>query len=340
MNNIFNLEILKTLWKNKFIERFGNKDKNCNYILNIVELSFLNLRRIKMGEKYKKIDGNHIYKLWYINKHKYQRFISNMMGDTFGLYNLKNIKSNFSEEWVNKKEIVDHLNLHGYYLVNKKLELEKCKNMKNAILDKEFKPFDSKKLIKGKNIIDKQLIIDNASTFWICDQNNIYSIPEVKELASDPFLLDIAQSYLGCKPILCQTNLWYSCKGHSVERTQSFHQDYDDINFLKVFIYLSNVTKETGPHRYISGSINNIIEPSGYKPSTRLSNDYAKRVYKDNIKTFTGEIGTIIIENTNGFHAGTSVLNGNRLLLQLLYSSTVLPLQQRCQFCKFIEDIV
>ena len=340
MNNIGNLNMLKTQWKNKFIERFGNEDKNCNYILNIVELSYLNICRIKMGEKYIKIDGNHIYKLWHLNKHKYQRFISNMMGDAFGLYNFKAIKSNFSEEWSQKEEIVNHLNLYGYYLVNKKLRIEKCRNIKNAVLDKEFKPFDSKRLIKGKEIIDKQLVIDNVSTFWIANQKDIYSIPEVKGLASDPFLLHIVQSYLGCKPILSQTNLWYSCKGSGVERTQLFHQDYDDVNFLKVFIYLSNVTKETGPHRYISSSIDNIIEPPGYKPSTRLSNDYAKRVYKDNIKTFTGEIGTIIIENTNGFHAGTSVLNGNRLLLQLLYSSTTLPLQQGCQFCKFIEDIV
>jgi len=248
-----------------------------------------------MGEEYKKIDVNHIYKLWYLNKHKYQRFISNMIGDTFGLYNLKDIKSNFSDEWSQKEEIVNHLNLHGCYLVNEKLEMEKCRNIKNLLLDKDFKPYGSQRIIKGKEIIDKQLIIDNVSTFWISDQNDIYSIPEVKNLASDPFLLDIAQSYLGCKPILCQTNAWYSCKGRSVERTQSFHQDYDDINFLKVFIYLSNVTKETGPHRYISGSINNIIEPVGYKPSTRLSNDYAKRMYEDNIKTFTGETGKIII---------------------------------------------
>ena len=107
-------------------------------------------------------------------------------------------------------------------------------------------------------------------------------------------------------------NLWYSCKGRSVERTQSFHQDYDGLNFLKVFIYLSDVTEYTGPHRYISGSINNIKEPQNYQPSTRLSNAYAKAVYGNKIKTFTGKKGTIIICNTNGFHAGTPIFKDNR----------------------------
>ena len=90
-------------------------------------------------------------------------------------------------------------------MVNEKLEMEKCRNIKNLLLDKDFKPYSSKRIIKGKDIIDKQLIVDNVASFWIANQKDIYSIPEVKELASDPFLLDIVQSYFGCKPILCQT---------------------------------------------------------------------------------------------------------------------------------------
>ena len=74
-----------------------------------------------------------------------------------------------------------------------------------------------------------------------------------------------------------------------------------------------------------------MIVPPGYNPSTRLTDKFAIDNYKDNIKILTGDIGTIIIENTNGFHRGMPVLEGTRLMLQLQYASTTLPFQQGCK---------
>jgi hypothetical protein len=195
-----------------------------------------------------------------------------------------------------------------------------------------FKPFDSQQKILGKTFINQNIIIDDSTTFWIDNQDDILSLDIVKELVTDPFILHIVQEYLGCKPILCQTNLWYSGISNKTERTQLFHQDYDDINFLKIFIYLTDVDINTGPHLYISSSLNNIIEPPNYQPSTRLTDVFAKNTYGDKIKVFTGEIGTIIIENTNGFHRGLPVKKENRIMLQLQYSATLLPFQQGCNY--------
>ena len=318
-----------------FQERFGTHDKNCTYIVNLIELSCLNFNRIQNGENYKKIDGKYIYKLWHLNKHQYQRFISNMIGQILGLYDFSHEISVLMKNKVNNistSEIVSDLNKKGYHILNKKLSEDKCLQIKKNVLDKNFCPYNSKIKIKGNTILGRQQVIDNASTFWISRQDDVFSIPEVKELVTDPFLLNIIQKYLGCNPILCQTNLWYSCKGNKIERTQHFHQDYDDINFLKIFIYLSNVDESSGAHSYISTSINNIIEPPGYQPSTRLTDTFAKNTYGDKIKLFIGDIGTIIIENTNGFHRGMPIIKGNRLMLQLQYSTTLFPFQQGIQF--------
>ena len=78
-----------------------------------------------------------------------------------------------------------------------------------------------------------------------------------------------------------------------------------------------------------------MIVPPGYTPSTRLTDKFALDNYKNNIKILTGDIGTIIIENTNGFHRGMPVLDGTRLMLQLQYASTTLPFQQGCKKLNF-----
>jgi hypothetical protein len=325
--------------KKEAIKRFGDNELS-KYLIKLVQESFTNILRIKKGETY--IHIKDIWSLWIKNKYIHKEFISEMIGLLMGYHNFDNKKSALMDNIVkniDKTDISRQLKTEGYYILNNTFDNVKCLHIKERLRGLYFHPFDSSKKIIGQKFLDKQIMVDGHSTFWICDQKQILSIPEVADLTKDPALLKIVQTYLGCKPILCQTNVWYSCAGHRAERTQQFHQDYDGIHFLKVFIYLSDVTANTGPHRYIAGSIHNIIAPSGYQPSTRLSNEFVKKVYGDKIKTFTGKMGTMIIENTNGFHAGTPVQKGNRLILQLLYSATALPLQQGCQFAIDFDNI-
>ena len=94
-----------------------------------------------------------------------------MIGLTFGLYDFKNIKTTFQIEWGKKTNIISKLNSNGYYLIKDKLKKESCENIKKSLLDKDFHPFKSKRKIKGKDVIDKQIRIDNSSTFWISNHN-------------------------------------------------------------------------------------------------------------------------------------------------------------------------
>jgi hypothetical protein len=324
----------------EFNNRFGPKDPHRNTIISILLKSCSFISALHKKENLTIDNGslfNEINKLWYINDHKYQRFISNMIGKTFGLYDFSiNNKMTDKLENISKSEIVNKLHDDGYYILKQKTSKDTCLKIKDQLKNKDFSigMYNLKKGVKGSKIIDKQMVINKKSTFKIINQDDIYAIPEVREIMTDKFLLDIVQSYLGCKPILVQTNLWYSCVG-VLDRSQQFHQDYDDINFLKIFIYLSDVDEDSGPHRYIIGSINDIKTPPKYSPSTRITDGFALKKYGNNVKNFTGEIGTIIIENTYGFHAGSRVLKNNRLILQLEYCSSLYPfLKNNASFSK------
>ena len=37
-------------------------------------------------------------------------------------------------------------------------------------------------------------------------------------------------------------------------KPQKFHRDYESFNFIKLFVYLTDVDKDFGPHQYIIGS--------------------------------------------------------------------------------------
>ncbi len=68
--------------------------------------------------------------------------------------------------------------------------------------------------------------------------------------------------------------------------------------------------------------IYNRITPNTYNPSDRLPDAYIDDNYGDDVITITGKKGTVIFEDTNGFHKGTQIKNGSRYILQLQYCST------------------
>lgn len=103
---------------------------------------------------------------------------------------------------------------------------------------------------------------------------------------------------------------------------QLYHQDKDFVRFVKVFVHLNDVTDENGPHTYIAGSARDYLQhvPPNYSVGQRLDDDYLQSQYaSDRFVTMRGEQGTILLEDTSGFHKGTPVQRGHRLMLQLEY---------------------
>ena len=100
----------------------------------------------------------------------------------------------------------------------------------------------------------------------------------------------------------------------------------DRFQWLKVFVYLTDVGPDNGPHAFVRGShrtgaIPRHILDRGY---VRLTDEEVARNYPaEDILSFTAPRGSIIVEDTRGLHKGVHVRDGARLILQLQFSNSL-----------------
>jgi hypothetical protein len=134
-------------------------------------------------------------------------------------------------------------------------------------------------------------------------------------------ILRLASAYLGCKPTICAIGVRWSFPGSTVlDMTQAFHRDPDEWRFLKLFVYLTDVEGDTGPHVFVAGSHSTRTRVRGKAYSEE---QVAARFGKQNVRTILGARGTTFLADTIGIHAGLPPQRAPRLLLQVQYS--ILP---------------
>jgi hypothetical protein len=146
------------------------------------------------------------------------------------------------------------------------------------------------------------------------------------KVCNDPFLLHVASRYIGAKAYPIDSTLWYSFASPeaSAEAAQLFHYDLDTLRWLKVFVYLTDVGPDNGPHEYIPGS-----HKTGAKPNQLLNRNYA-RLRDQEIdeyctsprKVICGKKGTVILGDTRCFHKGRAVNSDFRLIFSPIYAAS------------------
>ena len=149
-------------------------------------------------------------------------------------------------------------------------------------------------------------------------------------LALDPSLRAVVGAYLGCDAVLDFLHLWWSTSANpedAAERhkaashaAQQYHWDLPRTAFVKVFVYLTDVTPDTGPHCYIRGSHRN--KPAPLFRDGRISDaEIAAHYPAEDHREICGPAGTILLADTRGFHKGKSLGAGERLLFQAEFSA-------------------
>lgn len=148
----------------------------------------------------------------------------------------------------------------------------------------------------------------------------------ILDIANDPGLLEIAQGFLGARPTISNINMWWSFGGRKQPKhAQLFHRDIDDWKFCKLFIYLTDVTADSGPHVYVRKSSNS---PAFRKPRRYSDEEIEKEFGKENVLKFIDTKGAAFIVDTYGFHKGLLPVTGDRLLLQVQYSLDPIGLEE------------
>mgnify|MGYP001211218973 CR=1 FL=1 len=152
--------------------------------------------------------------------------------------------------------------------------------------------------------------------FYRCE--DVVHAPNILDIANDPKILSIAYNYFGSVPQIDYIGSWWSFPSNTIALTQSFHRDIDKLNSLKLFVYLSDVDYQSGPHVYIRSSHNSSFKTS--KGKQYSDNDLKKQFNNKDIISLEGKAGYTFIADTFGFHKGLPPSDKNRLVLQVIYT--------------------
>ncbi len=230
------------------------------------------------------------------------------------------------------ENIVEVIKEKGYYVFDNKLSQEMCDQLLNFALSTPCTPMKMGNtdkldafgyLPENARIYERDNPVSVRYDFIAQDlmQNSI-----IQNLIIDPTFIMIAENYLRCKPITDLNSMWWSNANFGSEGSSSaaqfYHADLDRIRFFKFFVYLSDVDHENGPHCFVEGSHKR--KPRALlRGSKRVSDNEMKQHYPaDKLVEIIGKRGTIVAVDNIGFHKGKPLLEGDRLILQILYENS------------------
>jgi hypothetical protein len=244
--------------------------------------------------------------------------------------NIKDIECNF----LNKKNFdvtkaVKEVDKFGFSKTFQ-LNASQVEEIKKYVFDENN--INIKKNNTNKNDLLKKNNEDLSSYFKRLQKENISRFTGSINLSKESTLRDVifsnsimefARAYLDCNNFSVNATFFVSNPLQITEKekyrnAQYFHWDNDFRKFFKLYIYLTEVDLDSGPHVYI---------PETHKdklPEYKLCRLYSdKKVYDDypNPKIFTGKAGSLFLVDSYGLHKGEAPKSKSRLMLNVHYGT-------------------
>jgi len=225
------------------------------------------------------------------------------------------------------QQVVRTLENEGYYIFERKLSPELIANLYNFASEQEctLRQLDGHEhaaIIKTR--YDRNHL---QSSVYDISSKTLIAHPQIQTLLCDHSLLGVAQQYLKTSPKIEPVVCWWSTPFSNqpqANAAQKYHFDMDRLKWLKIFIFLTDVTLESGPHVFVSKSHRTFGIPASLLKAgyARIDDTEVSKHYSlDDVKTFTVPAGTILAEDTRGLHKGTPLVQGERLVLEFQYSN-------------------
>ena len=218
----------------------------------------------------------------------------------------------------------------GYVVFERALSSDACEGLMNFATHTpaSVRPMDG----ESKSCAQRLMLYEEGKAKAVrydYSESALLANSDVQMLLADQSILALAEMYLDARPRFDVLSMWWHTNFHAhpdSEAAQFYHFDLDRLKWLKVFIYLTDVGPQDGPHSFIEGShvqhgIPQAFLDRGY---VRLSDEEVLEHYGETKEIqFSAPKGTIIIEDTRGLHKGRAVSGRSRLILQLQLSNSL-----------------
>ena len=167
-------------------------------------------------------------------------------------------------------------------------------------------------------------------------QRLLINCPGFWDLALDPVAVGLAGEMIGATPTIVDIDAWWSfADGVPAQDAQQFHLDMDAHRFCKLFLYLTDVEEDGGPHVFVEGThdpdtINTLREKwpgdpaifdQWFKGQLRKSDEEVQTYLGIEPTLLTGAAGTRVLVNTKGVHKGLKPMREDRLVIAIEYAA-------------------
>ncbi len=221
------------------------------------------------------------------------------------------------------QKIIHALNKEGCYIFSEKFPDEMVEHFVQMALKEPCRVEDLHQILPDPLVFDPKH--PKAARYSIPTEV-LLNDSLMQAMILDKTLIDIATQYLQNTPKLDICTVWWStawAKEPSTQAAQMYHFDMDRIKWLKLFIYLVDVDETNGPHVFVKKTHQydkrqNHLLTGGY---VRLADEAVESVFSDQVTHITGPKGTMFLADTRAFHKGLLPEAGNRLVLQLEFTS-------------------
>ena len=202
--------------------------------------------------------------------------------------------------------------------------------LERAVWEYEDKMAEEIRRLRAKEVAPgrtKDYVVSLLGTFPTLNPSDIFV-----RFALQPSLVAIANSYFNMLTKLRYYNVWHNFAAHDPPKaSQLWHRDPEDRAVLKMFVYLTDVDKNSGPLSYVPGthlygSIKKLAPSTFHKEGrvyVRRSNDDQMSRLVPESRWFTATVPkrTVVLADTTGYHKGGWVRQGERILYTCMFAS-------------------
>lgn len=214
-----------------------------------------------------------------------------------------------------------HLKNNGFYKTSLRVPPPIVDSLKNKILA-------SMEVDHGDQVAAAIDGTDDAPLQIKGRHGALTTFEEMYQISADPILLAIVQEYMGLPPIF-NTPVAFLNSARQVksarelsDTAQLYHHDLHRLQFVKLFVYLTDVDADSGPHTLIRGTHRRRPGPL-WADGRHTDEACAEAGILDDEVNITGPEGTVFLVDTSALHKGANPNSNPRLMAQVQYTNSL-----------------